>query len=181
MILKKYLAINPEDLGFRTSFLGFEEAPKNIVQVPNQVIDAQNGSHIIPTQYLPVHVFHAYERLNTTMQIDINKRVLVLYGYRSPARQAFIFFDILERIYDFDFKKTIRRVCFPSYSEHVCSQRQAIDFTTAIEGRSEDFGKTQEYEWLKKNASTFGFYESYPKNNVFDMMYEPWHWHYEAS
>jgi D-alanyl-D-alanine carboxypeptidase len=115
------------------------------------------------------------------MSDAIGKKVLVLYGYRSPARQVFIFFDILERIYNFDLDKTIRRVCFLDYSEHVCTKRQAIDFMTSDGEKGDDFDKSEEYQWLQENAAKFGFSESYPKDNVLDMMYEPWHWAYIGS
>ena len=113
------------------------------------------------------------------MNNEIGKKVLVLYGHRSVARQIFIFFDILERFYNFDVGKTIKRVCFPNYSEHVCMKKQAIDFKTQDSTISDDFDKTEEYKWLQKNAKRFNFYKSYPKNNNLDMMYEPWHWHHE--
>lgn len=113
------------------------------------------------------------------MREEIGKEIGVLYGYRSPARQVFIFFDILERKYNYDFDKTIERVCFPDYSEHVCFQKQAVDFLTK-EGICEGMERTKEYEWLKENAVRFGFTESYPKDNNLGMMYEPWHWRYEA-
>jgi D-alanyl-D-alanine carboxypeptidase len=120
-------------------------------------------------------------QLNEAMQKDIGKTLQVLYGHRSPARQVFIFFDILERIYNFDFEKTMQRVCLPDYSEHVCTQQQAIDFKAETGPPVDTFDQKQEYTWLKANASSFGFYESYPKDNAFGMMYEPWHWHYEAA
>ena len=34
------------------------------------------------------------------------------------------------------------------------------------------------FKWLEKNASQFGFYLSYPKNNIKGIKYEPWHWSY---
>lgn len=123
----------------------------------------------------------AYLRLNEAMKGGIEKELLVLYGHRSPARQIFIFFDILERIYNFDFDKTIQRVCFPDYSEHVCIKQQAIDFKTTDDAPADAFNQKEEYFWLKSNAAQFGFYESYPKDNSLGMMYEPWHWHYEAT
>ena len=179
-IIKKFLALDATTLGYKTPYLGVPSAQPDLVALRDQIIVSDTEHHTIPTQYLPEEAFKAYGSLNTAMERDIGKRVLVLYGYRSPARQAFIFFDILKNVYDFDFEKTLHRVCLADYSEHVCFQKQAIDFTTRIQGQSEDFDKTQEYEWLKKHAAEFGFFESYPKNNSFNMMYEPWHWHYEV-
>ena len=43
---------------------------------------------------------------------------------------------------------------------------------------NEDFEDSIEFQWLEKNASQFGFYLSYPKNNIKGIKYEPWHWSY---
>lgn len=113
------------------------------------------------------------------MYNEIGKKVLVFYGHRSVARQIFLFFDILQRLYDFDVEKTLKRVCFPDYSEHVCMKKQAIDFKTEDHTLSDNFDKTEEYKWLQQNAHRFNFYESYPYDNNLNMMYEPWHRHHE--
>lgn len=178
-IMKKWLAIKPEDIGYKLPFLGAQKDVGDIVAIADQVFIGAEETQTIPCQYLPREVYEAYQKLCSAMQKDIGKQLLVLFGHRSPARQVFIFFDILERMYDFDFNKTIQRVCFPDYSEHVCTQRQAIDFKAQGGAPSDDFDKTEEYAWMKQNAQTFGFYESYPKDNKLGMMYEPWHWHYE--
>lgn len=118
--------------------------------------------------------------MNKEIEKDIGKKLLIQYGHRSPARQVFIFFDVLAREnFNFDFNKALKRVCFPDYSEHVCSKRQAIDFMTEDGIRGDGFYMTEEYGWLKNNANKFGFYESYPKDNKLGIMYEPWHWHFE--
>lgn len=178
-IMKKWLAIKPESIGYKLPFLGAKDSPRDVVALPNQAYEVDGAVQTIPCQYLPKRTYKAYTKLNTAMREEIDKSLLVLYGHRSPARQVFIFFDILERIYQFDFNKTIQRVCFPDYSEHVCTQQQAIDFKTCDASTSDEFDGTEEYAWLKKNAMRFGFFESYPKNNDLGMMYEPWHWHYE--
>jgi hypothetical protein len=179
-ILKKWLALNPERLGYQLPYLGAKDNARDIVPIANQTFREDGQTHTIPCQYLPRNVYEAYQQLNEALYSDLGKKLLVLFGYRSPARQVFIFFDVLEGIYNFDFNKTIKRVCFPDYSEHVCTQRQAIDFQTQEGLASDEFDTTEEYAWLKKNGGRFGFYESYPQNNTVGMMYEPWHWHFEA-
>ena len=73
----------------------------------------------------------------------------------------------------------------PGYSEHHTGL--AIDLGNGFaagEGKpdiTEQFGKTQAYEWLQKNAQTYGFELSYPPNNPQGVMYEPWHWRYVGS
>jgi len=177
-IIKKYLAIDPNKIGYKLPFLGYTDTPSDIISLPNQPY-RHNGKPV-PCQYLPKEVYEAYVKMNAAMQKELGKSIGVLYGYRSPARQVFMFFDILERKYNYDFDKAVNRVCFPAYSEHVCTQKQAIDFVTE-EGICEDFETTEEYKWLQDNAKRFGFFESYPKDNDLGMVYEPWHWHYEAQ
>lgn len=178
-LLKKYLAIDPKTFGYKPPYLGLVDIPQDLVSLADQVYVQDGEEHFIPRQYLPREPFKSYQLMNRAMQKDIGKKLLVLYGYRSPARQVFMFFDILERRYDFDFEKTIKRVCFPAYSEHVYPGKQAIDFKTEDGTISDNFDITQEYQWLKKNAERFNFFESYPQDNLLDMMYEPWHWHYQ--
>lgn len=179
-IIDDYLKIDPKSFGYKLPFIGTKENTNNSVSIKDQsYINIDKEKVIIPCQYLPRETFEAYTKLNEAMRNEIGKKVLVLYGHRSVARQIFIFFDILERIYNFDVEKTIRRVCFPDYSEHVCMKKQAIDFKTENYIISDDFDKTEEYMWLQKNAKRFNFYESYPKDNNLEMMYEPWHWHHE--
>lgn len=62
------------------------------------------------------------------------------------------------------------------YSEHQLGT--AIDFTTpTVGGTFAGFDKTEEYEWLNKNAWKYGFILSYPKGNTY-YQYEPWHWRF---
>jgi hypothetical protein len=179
-LIKKYRAIDPAEIGYKLPYLGLEGTPSDIVAIANQAYMLGGKECIIPCQYLPKEAYDAYRAMNDAMTREIGRGVLVLYGYRSLARQIFIFFDILERKYDFDVSKTLRRVCFPEYSEHVYWKKQAIDFMTKDDTASENFDKTDEYQWLKNNAGRFYFHESYPRDNEHDMMYEPWHWHYEV-
>ena len=32
------------------------------------------------------------------------------------------------------------------------------------------------YRWLRQHAGQFGFVESYPRDNKFGVIAEPWHW-----
>jgi len=38
------------------------------------------------------------------------------------------------------------------------------------------FGETDAFAWLKANAARFGFVMSFPLNNPWGFIYEPWHW-----
>lgn len=179
-LIKKYMAIDPKTIGYKLPYLGVEEMIDDIVPIRNQKY-FKNGQRLLyPCRYLPRTALAAYEKMNATMLDQIKKELLVSHGYRSPAQQIFLFFDVLERIYQYNFQKTIQRVCFPGYSEHGHPKQQAIDFMTQEGIKGEEFAAVPEYQWLKEYAGQFHFFESYPKGNTLGMMYEPWHWHYEV-
>jgi len=65
----------------------------------------------------------------------------------------------------------------PGYSEH--HSGRAVDLGTMdCDALSEDFGKTEAYQWLEQNAGSYGFYLSYPPDNPYGLDFEPWHWCY---
>ncbi|OEZ33819.1 D-alanyl-D-alanine carboxypeptidase [Francisella endosymbiont of Amblyomma maculatum] len=66
----------------------------------------------------------------------------------------------------------------PGESEHHTGK--AIDLTTGDEKEvlTESFEKTYAFEWLTKNAYKYGFKLSFPRNNDYGFVYEPWHWCY---
>jgi D-alanyl-D-alanine carboxypeptidase len=63
----------------------------------------------------------------------------------------------------------------PGYSEHHTGL--AIDVATpGTPPLTEAFEQTAAFEWLANNASRFGFALSYPRDNPYGVIYEPWHW-----
>ena len=63
----------------------------------------------------------------------------------------------------------------PGYSEH--HSGRAVDLTTDGERALEqEFEQTAAFVWLSGNASRFGYFLSFPRNNRFGYVYEPWHW-----
>jgi len=68
----------------------------------------------------------------------------------------------------------------PGYSEH--HSGRAVDLGTMdCDALSEDFWKTEAYQWLAKNADSYGFYLSYPSGNPYGIDFEPWHWCYREA
>ncbi len=62
------------------------------------------------------------------------------------------------------------------YSEHQLGT--TVDITTpSVAPTSLNFAKTPAYDWLLKNAYSYGFILSYPKENTY-YQYEPWHWRF---
>jgi D-alanyl-D-alanine carboxypeptidase len=63
----------------------------------------------------------------------------------------------------------------PGYSEHHTGC--AIDITTpGSEPLEEQFEHTDAFAWLVRNAGRFGYAMSYPRDNAYGIIYEPWHW-----
>ena len=68
----------------------------------------------------------------------------------------------------------------PGYSEHHTGE--AVDITTTQCPQAEEiFETTIAYRWLTAHAKTFGFSESFPRNNPHNLVYEPWHWRYSPT
>lgn len=72
------------------------------------------------------------------------------------------------------------RVAKPGHSEHQLGT--AVDFTTYYPDyeASKEFDKTEEGEWLAKNAYKYGFVLTYPKGKekLTGYQFEPWHFRY---
>ncbi len=63
----------------------------------------------------------------------------------------------------------------PGYSEHHTGQ--AVDIATlGSRPLTEEFETTPAFGWLTREASRFGFSLSYPRENPYGFIYEPWHW-----
>ena len=65
----------------------------------------------------------------------------------------------------------------PACSEHHTGRAMDIG-TLGCAPASEAFADTAAFNWLQANASDFGFVMSYPRNNRYGYVYEPWHWCY---
>lgn len=67
----------------------------------------------------------------------------------------------------------------PGFSEHHTGM--ALDITTPNSTPLEQsFAKTPAYDWLKNHGHVYGFVESFGPNNPHGLIWEPWHWCYQA-
>ena len=63
----------------------------------------------------------------------------------------------------------------PGFSEHHTGR--AIDIgTPGSPPLTEGFDQTMAFAWLARRGRDFGFKMTYPRDNPFGMIYEPWHW-----
>ena len=103
--------------------------------------------------------------------------LLVVSAYRSVEYQV----QVIQR--QLATGKTIEdiltRVAAPGFSEH--HSGCALDLTTSgFEAVEEEFENSPAFTWLVANAPKHGFHLSYPRDNPFGVIYEPWHWCYSA-
>jgi D-alanyl-D-alanine carboxypeptidase len=100
----------------------------------------------------------------------------IVSAFRSVAYQRQIIErklaagQILEQI--------IRVSAAPGYSGHHTGR--AIDITSpGCKPLTEEFEQTSGFNWLVRQAHGFGFSMTYPRDNKFDVVYEPWHWTFQ--
>ena len=71
-------------------------------------------------------------------------------------------------------------IFFTSLAPPGCSEHHtgcAVDINTpGCDEVTGVFGETDAFAWLKANAARFGFVMSFPLNNPWGFIYEPWHW-----
>ena len=71
-------------------------------------------------------------------------------------------------------------VALPGYSEHHTGY--ALDIvTTAYPELTEDFELSEGFAWLSHSAHQCGFFLSYPRDNPWGFIYEPWHWCFKPA
>lgn len=98
-------------------------------------------------------------------------------GYRSHDYQLGIFERKLAR--DLDVPGILEVNAAPGYSEH--HSGLALDIGAPGEPPAEEsFEATPAFAWLQARAPGFGFGMSYPRGNPHGIVYEPWHWRFEA-
>lgn len=103
--------------------------------------------------------------------------LIPLSGFRGVDRQAAIIRGKLavgEKIDDI-----LHSIAAPGYSEHHTGR--AIDIgTRGVLPLEEAFATTAAYAWLARHGGSFGFRLSYPRNNRYGFIYEPWHWFWQG-
>jgi len=67
----------------------------------------------------------------------------------------------------------------PGYSEH--HSGCALDLgTPGYPHLEENFEQSPAFAWLQDHASCYGFRMSFPRDNPYGVLYEPWHWYYSG-
>jgi D-alanyl-D-alanine carboxypeptidase len=101
-------------------------------------------------------------------------------GYRSIRDQEALFTAQVKKLGSI--AAAAKRTAPPGHSEHHTGY--AVDLADGGYPNRDvtaEFVDTEAFEWLQKNAKTFGFELSFPENNPRGIAYEPWHWRYVGS
>lgn len=99
----------------------------------------------------------------------------VVSSFRTIERQIAIIQAKLDR--NMPMGKILTLSAPPGYSEHHTGC--ALDINTPGCCPTEpEFEMTDAYRWLQTHAGVFGFTLSYPPDNTFGFIHEPWHWFY---
>jgi len=99
--------------------------------------------------------------------------MLIVSGFRSYEYQAAL---IRKKISAGQVITDILEVnAAPGHSEHHTGL--AVDIATpGSRPLTEEFENSVAFRWLEANAAKFGFTMSYPRDNPWGIIYEPWHW-----
>lgn len=99
-------------------------------------------------------------------------------GYRSHDYQLGIFERKRARGVSVEDILTVNAA--PGYSEH--HSGLALDIGAPGEPPADaSFEHTAAFRWLQDNAGRHGFVMSYPRDNPHGIVYEPWHWRFDAA
>lgn len=100
-------------------------------------------------------------------------RLLLISAFRSIDYQVGIIRNKLDRGRSID--EILRENAAPGYSEH--HSGRAVDIgAPGQEPLTEAFEGSPQFDWLQANAHQWGFFLSYPRDNPYGIIYEPWHW-----
>ncbi len=98
-------------------------------------------------------------------------------AYRSVEHQAAIIRRKLEQ--GLVLNEILKVLAPPGYSEHHSGCAVDLGSPDCLP-LDEQFDTMPAYRWLSVHANRFGFFLSFPRDNIFGYIYEPWHWRYYA-
>lgn len=115
---------------------------------------------------------NAWNKMNNVARAE-GISLIMVSGYRGLEYQRALIEKKLQKGQAIE--EILSLLAPPGYSEHHTGT--AIDLTTEhCPPCVERFEKTDAFKWLEQNAGNFDFTLSYPRDNPFGFVYEPWHW-----
>ena len=114
----------------------------------------------------------AWKKMKSAANSD-NINLQIVSAYRNLVYQKHLIENKIKK--GISIKDILKVNTLPGFSEHHTGC--AIDIGSKNEAILEtEFDQSPAFQWLVKNANSFGFYMTYPKDNTTGIMYEPWHW-----
>ncbi len=105
-------------------------------------------------------------------------RILIVSGFRSFEYQAQLIRNKLE--VGQSIEEILEINAAPGFSQHHTGD--SVDIATpGSRPLTEEFEDSDTFAWLGRNAGDFGFSMTYPRDNPFGIIYEPWHWAVEIE
>lgn len=152
-----------------TTILQPQQTPTDLVSIGKDIYGRE--------QQLRRDAALAWESMSQHARDD-GIEVQVVSAFRSLEYQVEVIRRHLAKGQSID--DILTRVAAPGYSEHQsgCALDLTSPTTTALE---EEFEQSAAFGWLSQNASKFSFVMSYPRDNPFGVIYEPWHWCYRSA
>lgn len=109
---------------------------------------------------------------------DDGIRLLIVSGYRSFAYQADLIRSKISSGHEIGDILTVNAA--PGFSQHHTGA--AVDIASpGSRPLTEEFEHSAAFEWLSSSAATHGFSLTYPRENRWGFIYEPWHWALEEA
>ncbi|PPV06287.1 serine-type D-Ala-D-Ala carboxypeptidase [Xanthomonas bromi] len=126
--------------------------------------------------WLSAGAARAWRQMRSAAAHD-NVLLEAISGYRSHDYQLGIFERKFAR--GLSLTQILAVNAAPGFSEH--HSGDALDIGTPGEPPAEEsFEATAAFAWLHRHAGRFGFGMSYPRDNPYGIVYEPWHWRWSA-
>lgn len=127
--------------------------------------------------WLRTDAAHAWTRMQIAAQAD-GVVLDAISGYRSHDYQLGIFQRKRARGQEVDEILAVNAA--PGFSEH--HSGLALDIGTPEDPPAEEsFEATPAFDWLTRHAADHGFGLSFPRDNPHGIVYEPWHWRFNAD
>lgn len=100
-------------------------------------------------------------------------RLLIVSGFRNYEYQAGLIRKKIAAGQEID--EILKVNAAPGYSQHHTGA--AVDVATpGSRPLTEEFETSEAFAWLTEYAAEYGFSMTYPRDNPFGFIYEPWHW-----
>jgi D-alanyl-D-alanine carboxypeptidase len=169
-----------------------------LVNTPASITALVNKVYFLPDDYIPddlviPEVRFSFDGFDEKMQLrqeaahaleklfeaadEENIYLFAVSGYRSFQRQKTIYENNLRTKGE---EYTNKYSARPGHSEHQTGLAMDVSAQSIGFGLKEAFDETPEGQWLKLNATRFGFIIRYPKDktHITGYAFEPWHIRY---